>query len=161
MLFTAKGQESNNTVKLLKIDREDFTVWKEMRNALYKGVDDKFHNEEMNWIYQADDKAAFFILTAQNDITGFTELSIRNTVDGCIGDHIGYLEGLYLKPEYRQQQLGLETVNEAIIWFKAHDCNVIATDTELVNTEAQSFFSHIGFSETWKIVQFKKDLRGN
>jgi aminoglycoside 6'-N-acetyltransferase I len=145
-------------MKLISIEISDFKAWKKMREALYESVDDPFHDEDMQWINKAVDKEGYFIVTDKNEIAGFVELSIRSVVDGCIGDNIGYLEGLYLKPEFRGRQLGRKAVNQAINWFKTHGCTEMATDTEIENRSAQSFFSHLGFSETWRVVQFKKDL---
>lgn len=37
-------------MKLVAINKQAFSAWKAMRKALYKGVDNRFHEEDMNWI---------------------------------------------------------------------------------------------------------------
>ncbi len=43
-------------------------------------------------------------------------------------------------------------------WCRSKGCKELATDAELENQQAQRFHRHMGFQETYRIVEFKKEL---
>lgn len=56
-----------------------------MRSCVYRSVESEFHDKDMNWINESHDNVRFFIISDSKQIMGFTELSVRNIVDDCIG----------------------------------------------------------------------------
>jgi aminoglycoside 6'-N-acetyltransferase I len=145
-------------MKLSPVTRDQFADWLAMRQQLYTGLDATFHCDEMEAIVASNDLACFLAIADRGGVLGMIELSLRNLVDGCIGGPVGYIEGLYVKPEFRGQGCGRKMVAFAESWFAERGCRDIATDAELENTDAQDFYRRIGFDETWRIVEFKKPL---
>ena len=145
-------------MKLLPVARDQFAEWLAMRQQLYTGLDEAFHRDEMEAIVSSDDLACFLAIADRGGVIGMIELSLRNLVDGCIGGPVGYIEGLYVKPEFRGQSCGRQMVAFAESWFAERGCRDIATDAEIDNAEAKEFYRRIGFDETWRIVEFKKTL---
>ena len=145
-------------MRMSPVTRDAFAEWLAMRQELYTGLDEAFHRDEMEAIVASDDLACFLAIADADDAIGMIELSLRNLVDGCIGGPVGYIEGLYVRPEFRGQGYGRQMVAFAESWFVGRGCRDMATDAELDNTEAQDFFCRIGFDETWRIVEFKKSL---
>ena len=144
----------------LSVERGDFPEWLAMRQALYTGVTEAFHLQEMESIFTSPHMRCFLAKSeVGDDVIGLLELSLRNIVDGCSGSPIGYIEGLYIKPEFRGRGFGRALAAFAESWALGHGCEEIATDSELENTSAQGFFQGLDFGETWRIVQFKKILR--
>ncbi len=129
-----------------------------MREDVYSSLDDEFHEREMQQIFVSDDWFCYFLENGNNQITGFVELSSRNIVDGCLSSPVAYLEGLYLKKEYRGMGLGRKTMKTIKSWCKNKGFTELAMDTELANIEAQKFFTAIGFHETYRIVQFRTSI---
>jgi aminoglycoside 6'-N-acetyltransferase I len=139
------------------ITRERFAEWKSLRQALYSGIDEAFHEAEMEAIIASGETFAFFAVSPPDTVLGLIELSLRNLVDGCLGGPVGYIEGIYLKPAARGQGFGRQMIEFAESWSRAHGCRHLATDAELA-TAAQEFFRRAGFEETWRIVEFRMVL---
>ena len=89
----------------------------------------------------------------------FIDLSIREEyVEGSSSSPVGYVEGIYVKPEYRKQGIARELLRLGEEWSRAHGCTEYASDTELENVESQAFHLRAGFEEAQKIVHFIKKL---
>lgn len=91
---------------------------------------------------------------------GFVELSIRNIVDSCSTDRVAYLEGWYVDPAVRRRGVGAALIAGAERWAVAQGCKEFGSDS-LVDNEA-SHLAHraLGFEETGRVVNFRKDLAG-
>lgn len=125
-----------------------------MRQEIYNSLDDEFHEKEMQQIFVREDWFCYFITDKSNQILGLVELSSRNIADGCLSSPVAYLEGLYLKREYRGRGLGKETMKVILNWCKEKGYTELATDSELLNLNAQKFFKALGFKETCRVVEF-------
>ncbi len=145
--------------RLVPVTRRDFEAWKRMREDLYSGVDPAYNRREMEWMLESGEKKGLFIKAPNDETVGFLEVSLRNVVDGCIGSPVGYIEGIYLTPEFRGLGLGPLLLEAAAAWFKEKGCRDMATDTEIDNDAAQAFWAELGFEETWRIVQYRKPIR--
>jgi len=145
-------------MNLLPIKENQFPQWKKMRKAVYSSLEDEFHEREMKQIFVSDDWFCYFLEGENNQIAGFVELSSRNIVDGCLSSPVAYLEGLYLKKEYRGMGLGRETMKTIKTWCKNKNFTELGMDTEITNIGAQKFFTATGFHETYKIVQFRTSI---
>lgn len=136
----------------------DSPTWLAMRSALYTGIAQDFHLAEMGLYATADDKACLVACRADGALLGFIELSLRNVVDGCLSSPVGYIEGIYVVAEHRGCGVSRSLFDAALDWCRDHGCTEIATDAELENESAQRFHRHLGFEETYRVVQFRKSL---
>lgn len=136
----------------------DFSFWKQVRQEIYAGLTDEFHEAEMARIVDDPLLACFVARDAGGTRIGLLELSLRNIVDGCLTSPVGYIEGVYLRSDQRGTGLGRRLVEFAAEWFRAQGCREMAADAELDNLTSQGFFSHLGFEETDRIVEFRKSL---
>ena len=144
-------------VQIRELEERYFDAWHKMRKALYTGLDDEFDRKEMALILHADDKACFLAFEGEK-VVGFVELALRNVVDGCLTNSVGYLEGIFVEPWVRRAGLGRQLVEFAAEWCKAMGCTEMATDSELANVDAQAFHERMGFKETFRTVGYRKDL---
>lgn len=112
----------------------------------------------MEWIFSSQDKRSFLLLSSDGAAAGLLELSLRNIVDGCVGGPVGYIEGIYLRPEFREQGWGRRLMEFAEQWCRNQGCRHLAMDAEVENHQAQQFYLHAGFQEGWRIVEFRKSL---
>jgi len=145
-------------IRIEKMTREGANEWYEMRNAVYGGLSDGFHEEEMELVLRSPDWACRVATGADGSVMGFVEVSLRNIVDGCLTSPVGYIEGIYVKPIYRNHGVGERLVAAATEWSKKRGCVEMATDAELDNTDAQTFHMRMGFAETYRVVGFKKRI---
>ena len=129
-----------------------------MREDLYRTVDDVFNNEEIENIFVNDAWYCRFIEDENNQKIGLVELSSRNIVDGCLSSPVAYLEGLYLEPKYRGLGIGKEVMQIIIQWCVQQGFSELATDTEIANERAQKFYESLGFEETDRVVEYRKNL---
>ena len=146
-------------MRIIEVTRRWFPEWKRLRQSVYKGLEESFHDEEMEILFRSSEATSFLGLSDDGEAIGMLELSLRNFVDGCLGGPIGYIEGIYLAPDCRGQGLGREMIEFAAEWFLSKGCREMAADSELENTSAQQFFVGNGFEETFRVVEFKKALR--
>ncbi len=146
-------------MRIEKISREHFPVWKRMRQELYPALDPDFHDEEMEWIHDSDETESYLGFDDAGNPIGLLELSLRKVVDGCIGGPVGYVEGIYLEPKHRRKGQGDVFMKFAAERFLERGCSDMATDAEIDNVEAQEFYRKVGFTESWRVVGFTRSLR--
>lgn len=145
-------------VRIEKMTREHADEWRKMRDAVYGSLSHGFHKEEMELVLQSPDRMCRVATGADNSVVGFVQVSLRNIVDGCLTSPVGFIEGIYVKPPYRGHGVAGRLVAEATKWSKKRGCVEMATDAELDNTDAHAFHKRMGFSETYRIVEFRKRI---
>jgi len=142
-------------MQLAPIQLSQFAQWKAMRKAIYPVLDDRFDEQEMKQIVGHPDWFCYFLTDADGTLLGLVELSSRNIVDGCLSSPVAYIEGLYLKPEYRHRGLGKEVIELLRSWCRERSFSELATDAQLANEAAQRFYRAAGFQETDRVVEFR------
>lgn len=138
--------------------RDDFAEWLRLRDSVYTGLDDDFHRQEMQRILADDGMVCLLAVGPDGQVCGMVEVSLRNVVDGCLTSSVGYVEGIIVDAEYRGSGVSRQLLTHAEQWCRSRGCEEIATDAELKNVEAQTFHRHMGFQETYRIVQYRKRL---
>lgn len=101
-----------------------------------------------------------YLALEECQITGFAYFSLRRDyVEGTSTSPIGYLEGIYIKPNYRNKGFGKQLIEKGLIWAKLKRCKEFASDCEIDNELSILFHKKIGFREANKIVCFVKDIK--
>ena len=111
--------------------------------------------------YLSGDRDALDVLVAERGgvVTGFIETSLRHDyVNGCESSPVGFIEGLFVRPEMRGGGMGAALVAAAHAWTLARGCRELASDVHLDNEASQAFHRAAGFSETDRLVFFRKGL---
>ena len=132
--------------------------------ALYKENDVKKHEELEFFAYNESDlrnkNMAMFLAFDGEKAVGFSHVFIR--YEYVIGTEsappVGYLEGIYVCPEYRRRGVAKALVLMCEEWSGEKGCAEFASDCELGNTESLKFHLKIGFRETNRIIFFAKKL---
>lgn len=113
--------------------------------------------ELKEWIPRED--AAIFLLFVESKVIGFAQVCLRSDyVEGTQTSPVGYLEGIYVKPNHRRRGLGRSLVTACEVWIRRKGCQEFASDCELTNEESLLFHLHVGFLEANRIICFKKDV---
>lgn len=90
---------------------------------------------------------------------GFIHMSIRKDyVEGSSSSPVGYIEGLYVKPEYRNNGAARDLYEAGAKWAKSKGCSEIGSDCTLNNKLSYDFHYKIGFEEANKIICFIKEI---
>jgi aminoglycoside 6'-N-acetyltransferase I len=109
--------------------------------------------------YIASDSGAIFIYLNEAMPVGFAQCNLRNDyVEGTESSPVGYLEGIFVKAEYRNRGIGKELLAQCEKWAKSKGCSEFASDCELNNMESFKFHLQLGFEEANRIICFKKNL---
>ncbi|CAN5410612.1 GNAT family N-acetyltransferase [soil metagenome] len=141
------------------IREKDIAEWFRLRKLLWEGSSDEEHKAEMRDIYEHTETQ--FVLVAETEdgkLVGFLEASIRPFVEDCHSDHVGYLEGWYVEPEFRRYGIGRKLVHGAENWAREKGCQEMASDAEIGNDLSFKAHQNLGYEETSRLVHLRKDL---
>lgn len=138
--------------------RQDLKALLSLYKSLWADADEGeltkavLHNLERN-------ESAVFLASEKGQAVGFAECSLRHDyVEGTDTSPVGYLEGIFVQPEYRKKGLAKELVKACEQWAKEKGCSEFASDCELNNNESKIFHKALGFDEVNAIICFAKKI---
>jgi aminoglycoside 6'-N-acetyltransferase I len=137
----------------------DLDDWFRLRKLLWDETSDNDHKSEM--IDILDHHETQLVLVAdlgQGRLIGFLEASIRPFVEDCDTDHVGYLEGWYVEPEFRKHGIGSMLVGHAEDWARQKGCTEMASDAEIGNDSSLAAHLSLGYIETSRLVHLRKEI---
>ena len=105
------------------------------------------------------DDAVCYIFTKESQPVGFAQCQLRHDyVEGTKSSPVGYLEGIYIDEEYRNDGYARLLLQECERWASMKGCKEFASDCELSNDVSLRFHLSVGFSEVNRIICFTKKL---
>lgn len=141
------------------LQESDLAEWFRLRKLLWDASGDDEHQAEMLDIMEHSDSQLVIVADLNHGkLAGFLEASIRPFVEDCHSDHVGYLEGWYVEPEFRRKGVGSELVREAERWAKGKGCIEMASDAEIGNEMSVAAHTSLGYDETSRLVHLRKEL---
>lgn len=109
-------------------------------------------------IYSPQDEV--FLAFVRGEPVGFAHCGMRhNYVEGTSSSPEGYLEGIFVKAQYRRRGIAEQLLRRCEDWAREKGCREFASDCELSNKESAVFHEKMGFTETNRIVCFTKKLK--
>ncbi|MCM0622987.1 GNAT family N-acetyltransferase [Lysinibacillus sp. OL1_EC] len=106
-----------------------------------------------------EENAAIFLVYDDDEAVGFAQCQLRTDyVEGTDSSPVGYLEGLFVREEYRQQGYARLLVEKCEQWAKHRGCLEFASDCEWDNDESLRVHLQLGFTEANRIICFTKKL---
>ena len=134
--------------------------WLELRLMLWPDSSREDHSAEMARV--ADDPFRFGQFVAR-DVDGarlgFAEVSQRTDyVNGTESSPVAFIEGLYVLPHARRRGVAGAMMKEIVAWARARGCKELASDALLENTGSHAMHAALGFSETERVVYFRRLL---
>ena len=100
-----------------------------------------------------------YIYCIDNIPIGFAQCGLRHDyVEGTDSRPVGYLEGIYVREEYRNRGYARELLAECEKWAKQKGCSEYASDCELNNDASLQFHMRVGFTEANRIICFTKRI---
>lgn len=107
----------------------------------------------------ASDDARFFIKYEKDIPVGFAQCQLRyDYVEGTNTSPVGYLEGIFVKEEYRNKNYARQLLKECEKWSKSKNCTEMASDCEIDNNDSFNFHKSMKFQEANRIICFTKKL---
>ncbi|WP_192929745.1 GNAT family N-acetyltransferase [Alkaliphilus serpentinus] len=140
------------------IEKKDFGEWLKLRYDLWPYHTLSELEDEMKEIFEEIDIKPVFFAEDKGIIYGFIELSIRDSAPGCLTNIIGFIEGWYVKPEFRKLGKGKMLVEMGEQWAISKGCKEMASDTTERYPDSPVAHVALGYEEVSLPLHYKKDL---
>jgi aminoglycoside 6'-N-acetyltransferase I len=147
------------TAYVREMHASDRAVWTNLRCALWPDESLPTHASSIQQILSSDDAWGFLAETSDRVPAGFAELAIRKYANGCETQPVPFLEGLWVAPRFRRQGIGRCLIRYVEAFVMARGYRELGSDTEIDNLASQSAHLAWGFSETERVVYFRKSLQ--
>ena len=142
--------------------KADMDIMTDLLNLLYDGEGLGISRDELlaeNEQLFADINQIFFLAFDGTKPVGVSHGSLRREyVNGANDGLKGYLEAIYVLPEYRKNGIAAELVRIIERWAAQNGCREMASDCLLDNTNSYNFHRKIGYEETERCIFFLKTL---
>ena len=136
----------------------DRAAWATMRAALWPEATAEAHAREIEQILGSDDTWGFIAEMIDATPAGFAEVSIRKFANGCETQPVPFLEGIWVEPPLRRQGISRRLIEHVEAFVKARGFREIGSDALLDNEASHAAHRGWGFSETERVVYFRKAL---
>lgn len=147
-------------MKIRKAIKKDFNQIVDLALKLWPNHSREELEKEFASLFNKKDEIIFVAISPSEEIIGFASASIRrNNLPGVSCYPAGYLEGIYIEPEFRKNNLAKKLVSEVEKWARLNQCKILVSDSELNNLVSQKFHNKLGFKETKRLVFFEKKIK--
>jgi aminoglycoside 6'-N-acetyltransferase I len=138
----------------------DRAAWIQMRAALWPEDSAAAHAKGIDDLLAGTDAWGLIAETAGGDAAaGFAEIAIRPYANGCDSMPVAFLEGIWVKAQYRRRGVATRLVTHAETFIAAHGFRELGSDTQLDNHASHAAHRAWGFSETERVVYFRKIVK--
>lgn len=148
------------TINCLKFEHLDFEPLLEMSQKLWKDFERSDLDGLLRQSVQSDKNLILIAKNSFAEAVGFAIFSIRTDyVEGAEKSPTGYLEGIFVEPEFRKLGIAREFIRKGEIWCKEKDCTQMGSDTWLTDQASRAFHKKVGFWEEEEVVHFLKNIK--
>ena len=131
----------------------DFDGWLCMRTDLWPDSDIP---DARLWLARED--AVTIVAEREGTLIGFAEAGERAYADGCDTSPIAFLEGWYVAPQHRHQDIGRSLILAVEQWAQERGISELASDCLLENDDANRAHQSVGFKEVERSIKFRKAI---
>jgi aminoglycoside 6'-N-acetyltransferase I len=126
-----RGEERpREPVTIRPAARGDREEWLRLRTSLWPRHDPEELRSELDaMLADGSREVAFVAEEAPGRLTGFVEVSLRDSAQGCASHPVGYIEGWYVDPARRREGFGRRLIDAAESWARGRGCTEMASDT--------------------------------
>lgn len=152
-----KGCET--TLFIRRANLEDLSKVTQLAHLLWSDSSYVELMEDMKKALKRNAEVIFLALEGEYPI-GFAQCALRyDYVEGTSGlGNVGYLEGIYVREDYRNRGVARTLVEFCEDWSKMNGCTEFASDCEIDNLDSYDFHLKLGFKEANRIICFTKKL---
>ncbi len=145
-------------MEFLKYTPACFDDYFEMSMELFPAYSEKELRKDLEHAIGSEKHEAFFA-GDKGRLLGFVNVSLRTDyVEGATGSPVGYIEALFVKPEFRNKGIAAKLCRLAEEWALMKGCTEMGSDTWESNHKSRAFHLSIGFREDDVLVHFIKDI---
>jgi len=136
----------------------DRAIWADMRASLWPDESLQAHEKAIDVLLVSKDAFGLIAETINGTAAGFAEIAIRKYANGCESQPVPFLEGIWVRAQFRRQGVGTHLVEHIQAVLVAQGFQEIGSDTQIDNTISQAAHLGWGFCETERVVYFRKSL---
>lgn len=141
-----------------KATKEDVICIAEMAIIMWDSCSAEELAEEFEAVL-GNEECAIYLYCIDNMPIGFAQCGLRHDyVEGTESSPAGYLEGIFIREEYRKNGYAKDLLVECEKWAKEKGCSEFASDCELDNEVSFAFHMNMGFTEANRIICFTKRI---
>ena len=120
--------------------------WLEMRGALWDRADEAETAAAVRRVVAEPTRfAAFLAVSSEGQGVGFAEVSVRTDyVNGCKTSPAAFLEGIYVRPEFRRRGVARMLCQAAQRWGRDKGCAELGSDALIDNTASHGMHRALG-----------------
>jgi aminoglycoside 6'-N-acetyltransferase I len=146
-------------VKTSKIAQDDFNEWLDLALTLWPDYQTAEMQVILTSILNSPREDGFIVRDENENAIAFMNISLRSDyVPGATHRPVAYVEGIYVKDEYRNQGVGTALIQAAQQWGRDRGCLELASDALIENTASHEFHTKMGFREVERTVFFIKPV---
>lgn len=146
-------------MKITAVTPDDFNAWLDLRHALWDYHTRAELETEMRVLYERRHQDyAFYIAWNNQSPVGLVEVSLRPHAPGCTTSPVGFIEGWYVRPEYRRQGVGRALIARAEDWARAQGVAEMGSDTNARYPVSPVAHAALGYEETNVPLHYRKSL---
>lgn len=129
-----------------------------LATKLWKTITEKEMAEKFKHLLDNEHQQVY-LYYIKNKAVAFAHVSLRyEYVEGTKTSPVGYLEGIYVSPVWRNRSIARLLLKKSEEWAKIHNCREFASDCTLDHSISKEFHQKLGFAEANRIIHFKKHL---
>lgn len=140
-----------------KVEKKDFTTWAQMRAHLWPDNSSLEHLKEIHEFHGQPTYQAW-VAVSEEKIVGFVEASVRPFANGCNSHPVAFLEGIWVEEPFRKKGFAAQMVRAVEGWALSKGISELGSDANLSNIFSHSRHRQWGFTETERVVYFRKSL---
>ena len=143
---------------IYRAEKQDIPAAAHLGAQLFESSTETELAKEFEELIRSED-CALFLLSIEDRPAGFAQCQLRRDyVEGTTSSPVGYLEGIFVLPEYRSQGHARKLLAQCEQWARELGCKEFASDCELDNSDSLAFHLKAGFAEANRIICFTKHL---
>jgi aminoglycoside 6'-N-acetyltransferase I len=141
-----------------EMEARDCAAWTKMRAALWPDASEQLHAAEIETFLVGSDAWSFIAETTEGEPAGFAEVALRPYANGCESRPVPFLEGIWVEAQFRRQRLGAQLMAHIETFLAARGFREIGSDALIDNRVSHAAHRAWGYSETERVVYFRKVL---
>jgi aminoglycoside 6'-N-acetyltransferase I len=157
---SSRLMNSETDIFIEKAGRSDLHEWVRMRCKLWPEESEQELWPNAEELLAGGRVAAAFLARAPGGVAvGFAEATLRHdNVNGCATSPVGFLEGLYVRGNWRKRGVARLLCQAVERWAIDLGCSELGSDTQLENIGSQKMHAALGFDEMERVVCYRKAI---
>jgi aminoglycoside 6'-N-acetyltransferase I len=145
-------------MKVRALVASDIRQWVELRAALWPDQPRGELELEGRAALASDPPLVVFVAEVGSTLAGFIEFGLRSVAEGCDTSPVPYVEGWFVRDEFRRHGIGAALMRAVEDWCRARGFVELASDANADNRASRDVHAALGFEEVETLVVFRRAL---